>query len=606
MDELVAEGVERFLAQADLARRSQVEALERRIAALEAELRTPQGRFGGATDSRVSDAAGVSLSQSGRVRQILSVLVIDYGLGSLFDQLDLGRFRPLGAGGASARCEGMTPAKRLRLALAALGPSFIKLGQILSARPDLLPPEMITELRQLQDQGPTVPFAQIRDLIESELGHATGATLRQLRGEPLSSASLGQVHVATLLGGREVIVKVLRPGVEEVVEADLQVFQDAANLVDRQVPSLAVYDLPGFVRQFKDQIHAEMIYTVEAHNSERVRQHHQRARPEVDGARGDLVPHHASRADHGAGAGAPRGCARRLASAGPTRVGGALRASSCCAQIFVDGFFHGDPHQGNVLVTPTGRLAVLDWGIVGYLDPKTRDLMSEVLRTLGRQDVDAAVAAVVDLGTPRLETDLVSLRQALARIIIHSEIMPTKAFSLGEMLSDVIRAMSQHQIRTPMELSLAAKALIVGEGVATDLDPHFDFREVVQPIVDEERERRNSPDARLAHATQTAANVSRHLARLPGRVDTILSLLERGTVKVRLEDPEADRRVQELSRSLNRIALSLLASFVILTGALYMVFSHRASHAGLGVALLLIGAFLGTAVALALLRWKRI
>ncbi len=364
---------------------------------------------------------------------------------------------------------------------------------------------MITELRQLQDQGPTVPFAQIRDLIESELGVPLDQLFASFLEEPLSSASLGQVHVATLLGGREVIVKVLRPGVEELVESDLQVFQDAANLVDRQVPSLRGYDLPGFVRQFRDQIHAEMIYTVEAHNSERVRKTIGEQDPKL------MVPEviwsHTSRRVLTT----ERVRGRRVdaldASTPLDRVDLAAHFGQfVLRQIFVDGFFHGDPHQGNVLVTPEGRLAVLDWGIVGYLDPKTRDLMSEVLRTMGRQDVDAAVAAVVDLGMPRVETDLVSLRQALARIIIHSEIMPTKAFSLGEMLSEVIRAMSQQQIRTPMELSLAAKALIVGEGVATDLDPHFDFRDVVQPIVDEERARRSTPEARLAHANRTTAS----------------------------------------------------------------------------------------------------
>ena len=550
---------------------------------------------------------GFRLRNLGRVRQILSVLVVDYGLGSLFDQIDLGRLIPLRRRRGPARAyEGLSPAKRLRLALTQLGPTFIKLGQILSARADLLSPEMTHELRRLQDEGPTVPFDQIRGVIEAELGRPLEQLFASFEEVPLSSASLGQVHGATLKDGRRVTVKVLRPGVEAAVHSDLQVFRDVAYLLDRQVAALRPYDLPGFVRQFEDQLQSELTYIVEARNAARMKQRIEEEKlhiwiPEVIwplSTRRVLTEErvYGHRVD-------------RLETLPPTvdRAELASRLGRLVLhQVFVDGFFHGDPHQGNVLIADDGRIALLDFGLAGYLDPKTRRLLAEVLQAVSQHDVDGALSAVTELGSPRPESDLVSLRQYLARIIIKSEIMPRSEFSVGEMLSSTLRAMSLHRIRVPMELSLAAKALVVGEAVCTDLDPSFDFREVVAPIVKEARARAMEPGAIADRAGRALHTAARLLSRLPGRVDTILSLLERGTIRLRVDDHEADRRAAELSRSLNRIALSLLASALLLVGTLYMVLARSPSHSGLGVVAIVIGAGLGSFVAMSILRWGRL
>jgi len=549
---------------------------------------------------------GLRLRNLGRIRQILSVLVVDYGLGSLFDQLDLGRVIPRGRRRPAREYEGMSSAQRLRLALAQLGPSFIKLGQVLSARADLLPPEMVQELRRLQDEGPTVPFAQVRGVIEAELGAPLEQCYASFDETPMSAASLGQVHAAALKDGRQVTVKVLRPGVAEVVQADLQVFRDAAYFLDRQVPALRPYDLPGFVRQFSDQIQGELNYTGEAHSAERIQRNTREENlglwvPEVIwplttrrvltvervfGHRADRLEDLPAEVERGE-------LARRF-------------GHLLLHQIFVDGFFHGDPHQGNVLIGDDGRLALLDFGIVGYLDPKTRRLLAEVLRCVAQHDVDGTLSVVTELGSPRPDTDLVSLRQHLARIIIKSEILPRSEFSVGEMLASTIRAMSLHLLRVPMELSLAAKALIVGEGVCTDLDPGFDFREVVEPVIGEARKRDLEPGALVERAGRALHSVARQAARLPGRLDTILSLLERGTIRIRVEDRDADRRTAELARSLNRIALGVLASALMLVGTLYMVLARSPSHSGLGVLAIVVGGGLGAVVALSVLRWGRL
>jgi ubiquinone biosynthesis protein len=500
----------------------------------------------------------------------------------------------------------MSSARRLRLALTQLGPSFIKLGQILSARADLLPPEMTQELRRLQDEGPTVPFDQVRGLVESELGRPLEQLFASFDDTALSSASLGQVHAAVLRDGREVVVKILRPGVAEVVQSDLQVFRDVAFLLDRQVPAARPYDLPAFVRQFSDQIESELTYTVEAHSVARIRQNlrEEHLRIWIPEVIWPLTTRRVLTMDRLLGRRADR-----LEGLAPEVERGELAARFghlLLHQIFVDGFFHGDPHQGNVLIGDDGRIGLLDFGLVGYLDPKSRHLLAEVLRCVSQHDVDGALSVVTELGSPRPETDLVSLRQYLARIIIRSEILPRSEFSLGDMLSSTIRAMSLHLIRVPTELSLAAKALLVAEAVCTDLDPSFDFREVAAPVVTEARARATEPGAIVERAGRAFHSAARQLTRLPRRLDTILSLLERGVIRVRMEDRDADRRTAEISRSLNRIALGLVASSLMIVGTLSMVLARSAPYSGLGVMAIAIGAVLGSFVVISILRWGRL
>lgn len=545
------------------------------------------------------------LRNLGRVRQILSVLVVDYGLGSLFDQLDLGRLLPTRRRRLAPAYEAMSSAKRLRLALAQLGPCFIKLGQLLSARADLLPPEMTQELRRLQDEAPSVPFERVRGIIEAELGQPLERLFASVDEVPLSSASFGQVHAATLRDGRQVVVKVLRPGVEGVVQTDLQVFRDAALLLSRQAPAVRPYDLPGFVRQLADQIQGELDYTREAYHAERMARSPvaQELRLWIPEVVWPLTTQRVLTLERVFGHRADR-----LGQLPPVvdRRELALRFGRFLLhQIFVDGFFHGDPHQGNVLFGEDGRIALLDFGIVGYLDPKLRRLLAEVLRAVYARDVDETVSLVMEIGSPRPETDLISLRQDLARIIIRSEITPSRAFKVGEMLASAIRAMALQHLRVPTELSLAAKALVVGEGVCDDLDPSFDFREVVAPVIADARAQALDPGAIVDRAGRFLHDTARQLSRLPSRLDVILSLLERGALRVQLEDREADRRAAEVARGLNRIALALVASSLLLVGTFYLVLARTATHSGLGVLSIVIGAGLGLLVTLSALRWGR-
>lgn len=216
---------------------------------------------------------GIGLRHLSRLREIVSVLVFGYGFGYVFDQLGISRLLPVGRRRRPSPEYSEAPGPRqLRLALAELGPTFIKLGQILGARADLFPPAVVSELRRLQDEGPEVPFPEIKGVIERELGRPIERCFASINEEPLSAASLGQVHVAVLPDGREVIVKVLRPGVRRMVETDIQILADLAALLSSQVRALQPYDLQGLVRHFAVQMEDEMSYTIEAHNAGRLKE----------------------------------------------------------------------------------------------------------------------------------------------------------------------------------------------------------------------------------------------------------------------------------------------------------------------------------------------
>lgn len=546
---------------------------------------------------------GFGLRNLSRVREILSVLVIDYGFGYVIDYLGIARHLPgVGRRRPSREFEDVPGPRRLRLALAELGPTFIKLGQMLSARGDLLPPQVIAELRRLQDEGPQVAFPEIRGVIERELGRSVERCYASIDPEPLATASLGQVHAAVLPSGREVTVKVLRPEVRRQVEMDLQILSDAAALLHRQVPSLRRYDLPSFVRQFSTQMEDEMAYTIEAYNADRLRDSLREAavNVQIPDIIWDLTTREVLTTARVYGQRADRtpvlspGVGRKEVAA---EIGRAI-----LHQMFIDGFFHGDPHHGNMLIGEDGRIVLLDFGIVGYFDPETRRLVGEALRRVYEQDVDGLVTTMSELGTLGADTDLQSLRNELARIVSRFMLLPRREFPMGEVLTRTIRALWLNGMRVPPELSLAAKALLYGESVATDLDEGFDFRDLAEPVLKEARAREFAPKALADRLARSLEATVRTVHRIPARVDRVLALMEHGGLRVRLEDVEIESRWGRMGRVLNRVGLSLLAAGLLIAGAMFLVQAGHPTHLGLGTAALILGSLTGLVVVLRALR----
>jgi len=283
-----------------------------------------------------------------------------------------------------------------------------------------------------------------------------------------------------------------------------------------------------------------------------------------------------------------------------------MLGTSMLHQMFIDGFFHGDPHQGNVLFEDDGTIVMLDFGIMGYLDPRNRGLLAQMVRNVYREDVDGVVDVMSELGTVGGDTDLASLRADLTGLISRFVTLPRRDLPLGELLARMLRVLWLNQIRVSPELSLAAKAVLMTEAICGELDPTFEFRDLAQPVVDEARTRGMTVDAIYGRFSRAASAALHHVSKLPAQVDRVLSLASQGGLRVRVEDQEANARWSGLGRAVNRLSVSILAGALLVSSALYLASARHPAHIGVGIAAVIAGTMLGMVALFHLLRPGRL
>ena len=413
-----------------------------------------------------------------RAREVAFVL-LRHGLYSLFDLLDLRVLLP----GIHHPPPG-TPRSgpvQLRRALEDLGPTFMKLGQVLSTRPDLVPPEYESELARLQDAAPTVASGEIVAAVEA----ATGRTLREgfARFElvPMAAASIGQVHAATLPDGSDVIVKVRRPHVMEHVNIDLELLDRLAAVAARRSARVARYDPVALAHEFGATLLDELDYLHEGRNAELVasgfadddRVHV----PKVfwDYTRVDVITEERIR-------GIKIDDLNALEAGGIDR-----RAVARCfveaylSMVFVRGFFHADPHPGNIFVESASRIALVDFGMVGRVDPETRRGLGTILLALVTSDASRMAEGLLRLGIASDEVDRPLLEQDLAGFLEQYIGTPLDQLRIGPLLTKLMRVVRAHRLRLPSDLALLLKTVMMCEGVAAQLDPGFELVPILVP-----------------------------------------------------------------------------------------------------------------------------
>jgi ubiquinone biosynthesis protein len=379
--------------------------------------------------------------------------------------------------------------RSLRLALEELGPTFVKLGQMLSTRGDLLSPAYRAELATLQDAAPAVAAAVVQHTIEQELGSEAFAWLDL---HPLASASIGQAHAARLHDGTEVVVKVRRPGAREQVEQDLAILERLAGQASRRLHKPAQFDWVGLAGEFARLLRAELDYELEGHNAERFAANfagdHQVRVPHVywQTTTADVITLERMR-------GIKMTDADALDEAGVDRRALAQLATRATAKMVFDhGFFHGDPHPGNFFVQPDGAIAIIDFGIVGTLDAQLRAELADLLAGLVRESPERVAAALIALGaaTDRLERR--ALRQDLSVLLRRYSGRGVGEIPIGQAITDFLEISRRHGLRLPPDLALLAKTLIMEEGLAVTLDPDFQIGQALGPF-------RRTPPAGSAH-----------------------------------------------------------------------------------------------------------
>ena len=498
-----------------------------------------------------------------RQRQIAGVLA-RYGLDYLANAVGLERLiaRERALRGRKPR-EEHTPPENLRLALEELGPTFIKLGQLLSTRADLLPPEYRTALAKLQDAAPAIPSDVVQEIIAAELHTSTSDAVASFDAEPLACASVGQAHLATLQDGTEVVVKVRRPNVVEVMDQDLEIIQNFAARASRRSKAAASYDLAGLADEFVQTLRAQLDYLQEARNAERFAANFaDDSSVQIPRVFWDLTTSRVITLERIRGMKVTDIAA--LEEAGLDRHDLAQRAAQIVAKmVFEDGFFHADPHPGNFFIEPDGRVGIVDFGMVGTLDDALREQLSRLLIGFLRQDPDRIADALLALSTSTEAVERARLREDLAVLLERYFSLSIGEISLRTAVGDVLVIVRRHGLRLPRDLALLLTVLLVAEGLVAVLDPHFRFAEALAPYARRQLLAQITPAAVRQRLEQFGADLAELAVDFPGRLDRLLKSVEAGGLEVRLRADELESVLTRAERIGNRIAVAVIAAATI-------------------------------------------
>jgi ubiquinone biosynthesis protein len=477
-------------------------------------------------------------------------------------QLGLARFIPPFPWGLFGRRPPPAPtqAEHLRLALEELGVTYIKLGQILSTRSDLLPPEYVAELQRLQDAVPPEPAGVIEAQIERELGRPPSALFASFDPQPIGSASIGQVHPARLRSGEEVVVKVQRPGVEALVEEDLAILRDLARAASGRTIWGRIYDLPALVDEFATTLRGEMDYLLEGQNADRFR-HNFRGdhRLRVPAIYWDYTTRRVLTMERLEGIKINDLPALEAAGIDRQRLA-AGAAQTTLKMILEHGFFHADPHPGNFVVMEGEVIGLLDYGMVGRLDEPTRDGLLFLLLAIANQDLDRVVDQLMSLGVTGSTLQLDRLRSDLGHLLSLYWGVPLKEIDIGRILEESLAITRRHRLQVPTNLVLLTKTMAMDEGLARNLDPDFSAAEVLRPYVMQLAWERYLPQRWAKRLIPTLLDLSQLGITLPRRTERLLTRVERGNISINMHVQDTEHVLNVLNGMVSRLVLGILAS----------------------------------------------
>lgn len=501
---------------------------------------------------------------------------------------------------AAGSAQTQAKAEQVREACEELGTTFIKMGQVLSTRADVLPEEYRAELTKLQDSVPPLPVEVIEAEIEAQLGAPPAELFATFDREPLASASIGQVHRATLKDGRDVIVKVRKPGVRQLVEVDLDILTSLAASSPKYFPALKDYDIAGVVAEFVDMLRAELDYTREARNVETFAGFFEDDPgfnfPEVIW---DLSTAHVLTLTHVDGEKSsepPKLTAKRreLAAQRIARV--------VLEPAFMHGIFHADPHPGNIIIRSDGVVGVVDFGMVGRFTDEMRRNMADLFGSLDRRDVQRFTDRLIDVAPPTQPIDRVALAQELGRLTDRYMSASLEHVELGKAIDDLLELVRRHALRLPGNVAMFFKAVAMSEGLIESIDPEKTIQDFIKPMSEKLGASRITSDEwaeRLKYSALDAAELS---IELPRRADRVLADIERGNLRVWARIEELEPTLQRMERMVERINLTLLAAACIVGLAVLLIYYHPDGWRGIvGVAfwvaiVIAIGTVLRTAI----------
>lgn len=470
----------------------------------------------------------------------------------------------------------------IREMLEELGPTFVKLGQILSTRPDLVPEPFIRELSKLQDTAPTVPINEILAVIEEEFSRPVEDVYVDFDVIPMAAASLGQVHRAVLFDGTAVIVKVQRPGIVDQVETDIEILAKRAIFLEDHWERAKTYGVSDLVDEFAMTIREELDYTREGHNTDMLREQLADERgvklPKVywefttkkvltlEEIHGDKITDYIQKI-------LPQAHCNDLAD---------RLSSAFLQQIFVDGFFHADPHPGNILVTPDGEIGLVDCGMVGRLDAENRAGAIRMLMAFEQQDTRVMADEILNLGISLGEVDNRRFTRDLGKVVRSYYDLPSKSVHMGQLLTRVLNVSVEHRIRLPASYAVLAKVLTNIDGICMQLDDDFNFTAVARTYVGRAVRSELRSDNLLNEFYRALAASRSLLFSLPEHVERLFRKAIDGTLRVEFKHQGLEDIEATVARSANRVSIALIVAGSII-GSSLVVSTGRGARDWLGL-----------------------
>lgn len=509
-----------------------------------------------------------------RYRQILTIL-FKYGFGDLIDILKIEQYLEIGWNMVSRKrreiIESLSRAERVRMALEELGPTFVKMGQILSTRPDLLPAEFIQELPKLQDEVSPFPLSEIKKIIEKELGKPVEQIFSLFEEQPLAAASIGQVHRAQTFDEQEVVVKVQRPGIQQIIQVDLEIMLHLASLMEKHIEGWDIQQPTKIVEEFANTLEKEIDYSIESAYMERFARQFENE-PTV------YVPkvfHEASTSrilTMEYISGVKTSDLDRLEQENLDRTTIARQGFDLIMkQIFVHGFFHADPHPGNIFVLADNVICYIDFGMMGRIDLKSREDFADLISSISQRNEAKATDAILRLMIFEEEPDYNSLARDVAGFMDQHCYRPLKEVELGKLLHQMLEMVARHHMRIPQDLFLMTKALSTVEGIGRKLNPDFDVIEQAGPFVRQVLLNRFGPRRIAGNIADTTTNLFHLLRETPGEVREILKMIRRGKVKIEFEHKGLEQMYSSNDRISNRLSFAIVLASLIIGSALIVL-----------------------------------
>ncbi len=537
-----------------------------------------------------------------RGREVVNVL-LKHGFGYFLERLDIEKI-PFKERIKVPKEKILIPV-RVKKVLEELGPTFIKFGQVMSMRPDLIPEEFILELEKLQDRVSPFSYEEVEIQIRQELGKDIVNIFASFGREPFAAASIGQVHNAELITGESVVVKVQRPDIAEVIEADIDILFSIAQLAEKHITESRRYDPVGLVEEFAKSIRKELDYSIEGRNADRFANN-------FKGEHDVHIPHIYWEYSGRRVLTMEKVRGRKISELQLEVYGKeamerisetVLRAYM--KQILHDGFFHADPHPGNLFIMKNGVLAFTDFGMVGRIDDHTRDKLASLFTAIIRRDIETVVDELLDIGLIGEDTDTSVFREDIEELIGEYYGTSLNQVELSQMLDEVTQVATKHHVRMPPNFALLIKAIVTMEALCRELNPDFNLTELSKPYVEDLILEKYHPKRLMGKFMNGVAEFNKVIIDVPRLMARTMRKLQRGEITIDIQHEGLHEVTSEVDAASNRISMSLIISALIVGSSVIMLTGQGPLMFGfpvIGIIGYMIAGVLGFALVINILR----